>query len=140
MEGRLHGGGKRGERREGEGEGEEESLSATECLPPCGIEARTHSPTLYPCLFLGSKQGGPRPLLVLVLVLVFVHIAISLPSSSSSSSAPLLSPRLRFPPLSGSLLSRPLHGAQTSVYIHSASTRTKTPRGRNSLFPSQIRR
>lgn len=46
------------------------------------------TPTLYPCLFLGSKQGGPRPLLVLVLVLVFVHIAISLPPLPSPPPPP----------------------------------------------------
>lgn len=44
------------------------------------------TPTLYPCLFLGSKQGGPRPLLVLVLV--FVHIAISLPPLPSPPPPP----------------------------------------------------
>lgn len=76
------------------------------------------TPTLYTCLFLGSKQGGPRPL------------PSSWSSSSSSSTSPFPSSPVPQRPstpafvpvfvllLSGSLLSRPLHGAQTSVHIH----------------------
>lgn len=75
-EGRLQGEGREEEGERRDGGRERESLSATECLAPCGIEARTRSPAVSASL---SRIEARRPSPSLVLVLVFVLIAIPAP-------------------------------------------------------------
>lgn len=80
----------------GEDDGREdaEGLSAAECLPPCGIEPRTLRLCLR--LFLGSKQGVPRPppcFLCLSLLLALSQTSLSF--SLSLSLTELYSLKLR---------------------------------------------
>lgn len=87
------------------------------------------TPGLYLCLFLGSKQGSPRPLFVLVLILIFVHIAIPpLPPSSAAC------PRLRFPPSSLSTSSQ-----RTDVRTHSRAHGQRLREGETPSFPRKYR-
>lgn len=137
VEGRLHGGGKRAVRRAGGGGGGE-------------FKCYRVSTSLW------DRSQDSLRLSIRVSFSDRSKAALALSSSwsSSSSTSPFPSlpspPRLllrarpspaclRFPPPRFSPLST--SSRRTDVRIHPrASTRTKTPRGRNSLFPSQIRR
>lgn len=102
-----------------------EGLSAAECLPPCGIEPRTLRLCLR--LFLGSKQGVPRPppyFLCLPLFLAPSRPSLSLSFSLSLSLTELHSSKLR---------------AYIYIYIYArVYVRTRfagIERGRNPSFP-----
>lgn len=136
VEGRLHGGGKRAVRRAGGGGGEFKCYRVSTSL----WDRSQDSLRLSIRVSFSDRSKAA--------------LALSSSWSSSSSTSPFPSlpspPRLllracpspaclRFPPPRFSPLST--SSRRTDVRIHPrASTRTKTPRGRNSLFPSQIRR